>query len=55
MDKRPLKIILFVFVVLVVLNCDITITKDNKYTKINNIFSVLFTDKPLIEKGINNK
>jgi len=48
--KRILKTVIAV-VILIFLMCDVTFTKDNKYTKVNNMISVLIMKKELIEKG----
>jgi len=46
------RILIWMLVISILMCCDITLSMDDKYTKINNVFSVLFTDTPLIEKGI---
>jgi len=52
MNKKILRIWIITIISFILL-CDVTHTKDNKYTRINNMISVLFIKKPLIEKGIN--
>jgi len=52
MDRKIKRILIWGLVIIVLMMCDVTCTKDDEYTKVNNIFSVLFTDTPLIEKGI---
>ena len=49
--KRTLKMATAI-VIIIILMCGVTFTKDNEYTKVNNMISVLFMNKPLIEKGI---
>jgi uncharacterized integral membrane protein len=51
--KRKNKILFIIFSALILLMLmDITITNENKYIKINSVFGAIFTDTPLIEKGI---
>ena len=52
MNGRLKRRIIIVGIILIVMMCDITYTKDNKYTRVNNMVSVLLIKKPLIEKGI---
>ena len=52
MNNKKIRI-LIISIISIILLCDVTYTKDNKYTKINNMISVLLINKPLIEKGIN--
>jgi hypothetical protein len=52
MEKRNKILSITFLIICVIMMTDITFTKNNKYTKINDLFSVIFTDTPLIEKGI---
>lgn len=53
MDKNIKRTLIIIFSTLLLFSFDITITKDDKYTKINNMYSVLLMKKPMFEKGIN--
>jgi len=52
MNKKIKRTLIWTVVIVLLLMCNITYTKGNKYTSINSLFVVIFTDTPLIEKGI---